>query len=83
MRGASEHELYAEQLGTSHDERQIEAVQIVILDHVRIDRAHALGETYQQLRLGSVTASAGNDIFRGHRLPLVVVRALAGYGHLE
>jgi hypothetical protein len=41
----------AEDLRAAHYERHVEAVQIVILDHVRIDRADARQEPANEIRL--------------------------------
>ena len=45
------------------DERQIESVQVVILDHVRVRARHARHELMQQLRLSSVAPLASFEHF--------------------
>ena len=47
--------------------RQVETLQVVILDHVRICRAHLRDKPADQLGLGGISLSAGLEQFRCSR----------------
>ena len=59
--GAAERERDAEQARAVIEERQIEAVQVVVLDHVRIGGLHARDEPADQLGLGGVAAPCASS----------------------
>jgi hypothetical protein len=55
--GAAERERDAEGARAALEERQVEPVQVVVLDHVRIERLHARGERPDERGLGGVAVA--------------------------